>query len=686
MLINSLMRQPILLFILILTCSSAWADTLQQRLAQASTDAEQVSNQLLAQHATTLHATDYLVLAKAQLRLRNKEVAMDATNKALQAAAQPYISAYAYLLKAQVYGILYRDTAMAITQLEQAEQLLQHREDPDSLTLYSDVLQSFAQAYNQLGNIPQAIPYAERSLQLATAQQDAAAELKARITLGRLTLQNNAYGQAYQHLNQALTLASELQDEEALASIHLRLGMAYRKMADYPQALQHLQQAKSLYQQLKRLSSYTYALIYIGETYLEDASSADQAEYYLTEALQQARQQQDPLRVGVATLGLGRLAVLQQQPQLAQQHFDNAIELFRQQNIKTYLQEASLALAELQLQNHNIVVADEIMQQLANDMPQAAVYLQLRFLELASRLFAHQQNWLQAYEHLQQASSLRQQEQAEQNAVQLNMINQGLQHTATVSQWQAELATQQHQLQQQHRNFAMLLAVLILLVFLLMLGLFWLYRRKVAGAGAMVPPNDWGLFCQRLQQSTSTDISLLAFTTAAALPLKLRFGEQHLRQLLQGCVLQLNRDAVYAYCLHNNVLWLALVNESTDTAALQLQLAQQLQLQLAKTVAALPPQPVFTLELPLTQLLDKPWHSKELDALHEAVWLSLALCDSQASEDDAILQVKLFSQRHACEWRSNMVRQDLLNAIRLGTVQLRCNDQLMPATLADNLS
>uniref|UniRef100_A0A486XRD1 Uncharacterized protein n=1 Tax=Rheinheimera sp. BAL341 TaxID=1708203 RepID=A0A486XRD1_9GAMM len=679
------MCQPILLFILVLTCSSAWADTLQQRLAQASTDAEQVSNQLLAQQPTELHATDYLVLAKAQLRLRNKEVAMDATNKALQAAVQPYISAYAYLLKAQIYGILYRDTAMAITQLEQAEQLLLHREDPDSLTLYSDVLQSFAQAYNQLGNIPQAIPYAERSLQLATAQQDAAAELKARITLGRLTLQNNAYGQAYQYLNQALTLASELQDEEALASIHLRLGMAYRKMAAYPQALQHLQQAKNLYQQLKRLSSYTYALIYIGETYLEDASSVDQAEYYLTEALQQARQQQDPLRVGVATLGLGRLAVLQQQPQLAQQHFDNAIELFRQQNIKTYLQEASLALAELQLQNRNIVVADEIMQQLANDMPQAAIYLQLRFLELAARLFAQQQNWLQAYEHLQQASSLRQQEQAEQNAVQLNTINQGLQHTATVSQWQAELATQQQQLQQQHRNFAMLLAVLILLVFLLMLGLFWLYRRKVAGAGAMVPPNDWGLFCQRLQQSTSADISLLALTTAAALPLKLRFGEQHLHQLLQGCVLQLNSD-VYAYCLHNNVLWLALINETTDTAALQLQLAQQLQLQLSKNGSTLPSQPVFTLELPLTQLLDKPWHTKELDALHEAVWLSLALCDSQASENNAILQVKLFSQRHACEWRSNMVRQDLLNAIRLGTVQLRCNDQLMPATIADNLS
>ena len=244
------MKLAILLFLMALTVFFTEAQTLPQRLAQANSDAENISNQLLSRPANTLSSTDYLVLAEAQLRLRNKEVAMDAVSKALTSAAEPYLTAHAYLIRAQIYGILYRDTAIAITQLELAEHLLQDREDSDSLALYSDVLQNFAQAYNQLGNMPRAIPYAERSLALALKQQSAEAELKAHLTLGRLTLQNNAYGQAHYHLKQALTLASTLQDNEALASIHLRLGMAYRKIEDHRQALHHLIEAKQRYQQL----------------------------------------------------------------------------------------------------------------------------------------------------------------------------------------------------------------------------------------------------------------------------------------------------------------------------------------------------------------------------------------------------------------------------------------------------
>lgn len=344
------MRSLFLIGLLLCSGYSSASDSLQQRLQQASNQPERVITQLQTLPANTLNSSDYLVLAEAQLRLRNKAGAMDAVNKALDSAAAPYLKAHAFLLKAQIYGILYRDTVIAISMLEQAEVLLHQREDADSLSLYSDVLQSFAQAYNQLGNIPKAIPYARRSLELAMQQQDAPAELKARITLGRLTLQNNAFGEAYQHFHQALTLASSLQDDDALASIHLRLGMAYRKIEDHSRALHHLQQAKQRYKQLQRDASYAYTLIYIGETYLEQPETASEAAQYLSEALALAKQLDDPLRVGVATLGLGRLAVLQQQPELARQHFDTAQQLFSQQNVQTYLQETLLAQAELHLQ------------------------------------------------------------------------------------------------------------------------------------------------------------------------------------------------------------------------------------------------------------------------------------------------------------------------------------------------
>ncbi|MBU1310327.1 MAG: tetratricopeptide repeat protein, partial [Gammaproteobacteria bacterium] len=232
------------LLLLLFSLNTLATDTLQTRLTEAGNNAEQVSNALLSMPADNLTTEDWLVLTEAQRRLRNKEAALDAVNRALQSSRQPFLQAQAYLLKAQVYGILYRDTAIAITQLELAERLVQQAEDNDSLTLYSEVLQSFAQAYNQLGDVTRAIPYAEKSLALAVRQQQAEAELSARIILGRLTLQNNAYGQAHQHLQHALALATRLNNTDALASIHFRLGMAYRKINDHVQALQHLQHAK----------------------------------------------------------------------------------------------------------------------------------------------------------------------------------------------------------------------------------------------------------------------------------------------------------------------------------------------------------------------------------------------------------------------------------------------------------
>lgn len=678
------MRLSILLFLFIFTGLSAQAQTLQQRLELASSEAEQVSNQLLSLPADTLSSADYLVLAEAQLRLRHKEAAMNAAGKALGSAAEPYLQAYAYLIKAQIYGILYRDTAIAITQLEQAELLLQHSEDPDSLALYSDVLQNFAQAYNQLGNIPRAIPYAERSLTLALKQQNAAAELKAHITLGRLTLQNNAYGKAHQHLNQALTLANRLQDDEALASIHLRLGMAYRKIEDHSQALHHLQQAKLRYQQLQRHSSYTYTLIYIGETYLEDDSTATQAQSYLTEALELARQQSDSLRVGIATLGLGRLAVLQQQQELALRHFNDAQQLFRQQNVQTYLQETSLALAGLYLQRQQYELTNDLMQQLAPKMPESAVYLQLRFYELAANLYAKQQNWARAYDSVQHASQLRLAQLAEQSSFQLDIINQGLQQAATTSQWQAELTLQQQQLRQQQRNIYLLLSVLALVLVTLTLAMVWQRRHKQKQAAVpLILGADWNGFCQRIQQNGNSDISLLAFTATLSQQLKQRFGEQQIQLRLHSFLQQLDNSTVHSCCLDNDVLWLAVNADSTNVNALQQTLAQQLCQQLPVAVAG---QTLLSLHLPLPQLLDKPWQSSELNSLREALWLSLAMCDTQPAPDGLWVATLYSTQARACEWRSTVVRQDLINAILLGSIELLCNNQRLAPTLAENLS
>ncbi|HEX5793835.1 MAG TPA: hypothetical protein VFY01_11205 [Rheinheimera sp.] len=674
----------IMLCLLLLPSELNAAEPLPLRLAHAASNAEQVSNQLLSQPADMLSAEDWLVLSEAQLRLRHKDAAMDAVGRALAATEQPYLQAQGYLLKAQIYGILYRDTVIAITQLERAELLLQNAEDSASLTLYSDILQNFAQAYNQLGNIPRALPYAERSLALAIRQQQPSAELKAHITLGRLMLQNNAYSLAYQHLDQALTLANQLQDEDALASIHLRLGMAYRKIEYHTQALEHLQQAKVRYQQMQRPSSYTYTLIYIAETYLEDSQTAAEAASYLNEALIQARQQDDLLRVGIVTLGLGRLAVLQQDDEQALQYFNDALQLFRQQQVLTYLQETSLALADLLLQRQQYDQANQLLVELTPKIPQAAAYLRYRYHDLAARLFAQQGDWAQAYSSSQQANTLRFEQLSEQSKLQLDLINQGLQQAKSGTALQHELNEQQLLNSRQQQYLYLLLSIMVLLALALAAMVVLLRRRRQTAATAeqLRHNSGWHSFSQRIvQHSGKTQVSLLAYTLTGSQQLKLQYGEQRLQLVLQQFQQQLPADTVLASCLHDDVLWLA-VNDSTAAQTLQLPLLQQLQQLLPPHFSA---QSLLSLHLPLSQLLEKPWLSMEISALREALWLSWALCAAQPGSKPWVLTLHC-RQPRACEWRSSMVRQDLLNAIRLGSIELECNNTLLPATIADQLT
>lgn len=677
---------PLIIVLLLLCCFAVQAESLSARIAGAGDNAEQISNHLLSQPADSLTVEDWLVLTEAQLRLRNKDAAMDAVGRALAATDQPYLQAYAYLLKAQIYGILYRDTVIAITQLERAEHLLQHAEDEASLELYSDVLQNFAQAYNQLGNIPQALPYAERSLALALKQQQPQAELKARITLGRLMLQNNAYSPAYQHLNQALILATQLQDDDALASIHLRLGMAYRKIEYHSQALQHLLEARLRYQRLQRYSSYTYTLIYIAETYLEDNQTAAEAAAYLDEALKLAHEQNDLLRVGIVTLGLGRLAVVQQHEEQALQYFTEALQLFRQQQVQTYLQETSLALADLLLQRQQHQQASQLMLEIAPQMPQAAAYLRYRFHDLSARLFAHQQDWPQAYHNSQQASTLRFEQLAEQSKLQLDLINQGLQQAAAVPAADVVDSTQPQQQPQQQLYIYLLGALCMLLGSALVVAIATLRKSVKTPRNELQLHGNWAVFCQRLQQhSAKTNISILAYGLSNSLQLKMQYGEQWLLAALQQFQQQLPAEPVLASCLHDDVLWFVVQSDAADSA-IQHTLAQQLRQLLPKAGAS---QQLVSLHLPVSELLDSPWLTKEINALREALWLSWALCARHCTETDSrdlCLMALRSTQTRACEWRSNMVRQDLLNAIRLGSIELTCNHTVLPATVADQLT
>lgn len=671
------MRLILCFIISLLLCNVAYGQTLQQRLADAAADAEQISNQLLAVAAESLSSEDWLVLSEAQLRLRNKQGALDAVDNALTKASSPYLQAYANLLKAQIYGILYRDTVFAVTLLERAEHLLVKAEDLPSMQLYSEVLQNFAQAYNQLGNIPKAVPYAEHALALAITLQQPEAELNAHIMIGRLTLQNNAYSLAYQHLEQALKLATQLNDRDALASIHLRLGMAYRKIDYHEQALKHLLQAQTLYKALKRPSSYTYTLLYIAETYLESVETAAEAEHYLTEALELARQQDDLLRVGIATSGLGRLAALQQQDDLALSHYNDALQLFRQQQVKTYLQETNLELGDLLLRRQQADAAQQLLLELSADIDQAATYLRYRYFDFASRVSAAQGRWADAYTYMLQANTLRFEQQAEKTKLQFDIVNQGLQQAVANSSVQTELTQTQQQLVQQQTYVIWLSAISATLALLLLIS-YW-YSKNRNTSNSIVLDTSWANFCQRTQLLCArTDVNLVCYAFSESQQYKMRHGEQALQQLLQSYLPQAPAQLLNSG-VFDDVIWLALDADTVSSATEPMLTAFE-----AILPTELSQGYIYQLQLPLANLQSQ-WHSKALYALPQALWLTAALCQHAQPNVSRYNMALRATVQDSCEWRSSMVRQDLLNAIRLEHIVLHCNGQALTASLGDSL-
>ncbi|HAW93561.1 TPA: hypothetical protein DCX24_13090, partial [Candidatus Azambacteria bacterium] len=165
----------------------ALATELAERLRLASENYEQVITELLVSNQQH-HYADWLVLAQAYLSSNNKDAAIAALQQAETLASSEQQHAHIALLRAKVYGILFRDTRHAISYLQQADTLLRASTDIAARQLYSEVLTNFAQAHNQLGDLTQAEHFASQSLNLALDLKDLRKELAARIMLGRLAL------------------------------------------------------------------------------------------------------------------------------------------------------------------------------------------------------------------------------------------------------------------------------------------------------------------------------------------------------------------------------------------------------------------------------------------------------------------------------------------------------------------
>lgn len=680
--------------ILLLACCSFMASAsiqLEPRLNAAAANPELISQQLLQKPSASLTARDWIVLAETQLHLKHKDTALDAINKALQLADSPYLRGHSYLMKAKIYGILFRDTPLAITQLEQAEQILIEQTSIETKSLYGDVLQNFAQAYNQLSLPQKAMPYAKRSLEVALELNHLDYELRARITIGRLALPNNDYNLAHSQFSQALQLATQLNDLPALASIHFRLGSAFLKIKDTKSALEHLHQALPLYEKLQRKTNYTYVLVYLAETHLVDAETAEDstslqlAKNRLTEALHLAREQDDTFRIGLVLQSFAKVALIENDPQLAIKQFSDALQLFRQQKLKTAEHEVSINLAEVLYGNNASEQAVALLNNIEPDIPHSAAFMQHRFHRLSAKIAADQQQWQRAYRSLEYASNKRFEQFSEDNKLRLSNIqiaanenNKLKQQLEIAQQYQLTNATLQNSITKRNYTIG---ALLIAFVFLLLL---WRQARQQQGLPTgNRSGSDWLSFCQQVKLlETKPNLNLIALQLPHCQQLKLEYGEPFVHQVLDNYLRQLSIKQYITACRHHDTLWLAIDN-STELDVIQQDLVAQLR-QLLPSKHKLTP--ILCMSFNLQLLLKKPWRIKTIKALTQALWLGHSTAaETQKASNTWFMSIDSDSP-NACEWSSDAIRRDLLNAISLGYMTLRCNGDIIQPKAAEHLS
>lgn len=617
-------------------------------------DAKAAVNRLSALPAAEQTAEYWLVLSYGYMKLLNKEGAITAVNKALEGSLSASQKIDALHHKALIYGIMFRDSKAALEQLKLAEAALDLYHGDDKPQLQTSLYESFAQGYNQRGDIAQALKYAELSVAIATEFKLETAELESRLIAGRLALQQNNYTLAQQQLSRALTLAQNGNDKASLGSIHLRLGMAYDKLELYALAGDHLLQAEQFLQMPDRRNQLVTVFLTQIEHYRQ-TGELNKAAATVKKAQQVLSELKDPYLTAQLLSAEAQLALAQQQPAQAEQQLLKAAQLFQQLGNRSMQNEISITLAEVALLQQQLAKARAYLPQ-ELQIDQQPVFLQRKYWDILSRIHASSGEWQQAYQAAIAAGKAQfeihanqQRQQLEQLSTDLQLQHQPLNQQST--QWQISTWT--------------LSAALLASWFAIFSFLFRRRRQAPATPTGQVWLKNWTEFTRQLRkdQQKDPDVCLVAIQIQQISEYKLKAGEQSMRKVIQLVLAQINGPQLLDSTVHTDVLWLSV--RQPDNSWLQ-----QLQQTLQAAQQQLPEQPAMRIwQGRLEVLLGAEWQEADLNGLRELVWYSW---QQQAASSGQLLYFSVSATQQApCSWQAENLRQDINNALTLGLLQLQ---------------
>lgn len=651
-------------FFLLLFATSTYAVDLPQLLEQTKANPQARITAQQTKAAST--ATEYFLLAYSHYVLKNKEAALEFSNKALTLEPDAELAARILLMQALTSGVFYRDTALAVEKLKLAQAILPEENSPMLLALRMDILESFSQAYNQQGKTELAMEAAAQSLTLATQAADKQRQLDSMIMLGRLHLQNNHLTKAYQHFKSALPLAIELADQQAIASINMRLGMAYQKLGQHERALHHFEEAARLYQQSDSLSSQVNALINIGDSQLV-LKQIDKAKVTYNNALKLAMDSQDPHMLISAYVSLSELALEQNDLEQSGQLLIKAHQLASQISAQSIKSETALFLVNVFIKKQNYSAAKQLLNEAAPQPDKLPGYLKYKHLTLSAELAALEQQWQQAYQLEKSANQLEIAQLNDDSKIQLDSLQSSL-----------ELQMQQEKQQQlhiaRHKQLQQWLLISLALLAIALFSLLWSWsKQKKNRAGSTVQQPQWRSFTELLlhHHRVKTQGHLLVVIPAQA------------TALMNRGIQQVNTDLVqFRAILDQALFWVEQEQEFWLYCASQ-QSAYEVQQQLLQSLPS-DYQP-YSAVLPLHDLLSQRICEQDLDALRELIWYSLFLAQQQGLQGALEFHYQC-NQNRPCAWQTDNLRQDLFNAISLGLLEVQANGTSLSDKLQQQLA
>lgn len=618
--------------------------------------AKTITTELAAKAPSDLSALDYYKLTLAYDELSNKDGALAAANQGLLKVEDVRLQYELTMARASVYGRLFRDTRKAIEDLNQAEQLLNSLTTAEINDVRARLYETFAQAYNQLGNLDDAARYGQLAVDDAVRQNLPKQEVRSRLILGRIVLQQNNYAEAQRQLSRALELAKTTNQQAQIGSIALRLGMAYQKLEQYDNAINHFLQSRDYYGSQKVSSQQVTIALHLANCYLATGNLAAAAQEIDKAHSLTTQLQSDPLLMAQVLYLQGSLASHQHQNNRAEELLVKSLQLYQQQGQLTMSAEVTMNLVEHLLSTNELVKANTYLAQ--QEKPeQLPLYLQQQWFDSLAKLRAREQQWQAAYEAQYKAAELRfrwvkQQENFKLAGLQAQLPREAkpkTTETSAGSQWSLIL------------NIGLSLALLLVTLNSTQL---WRKRRHDQGkTPSRFHLLSWATFAKKLTREQQREPHILmAVQLEQVSQRKHQFGERRLRALWQDLLANLPADYQQRYTIHTDTFWLYVPVSQFDG------LVEPLQQTLHRLALGLPEScgiHVFSAEL--QPLMGANWPAEALMGLRELVWSSW----QHLTKPRRIQHIHATSPTLTpVSWLAENVRLDIDNAIQLGLLRL----------------